>query len=343
MYISILTYYSLVVFFVMIVAILPVGSRLNSLQAFSLFITLVLIVVFRSSEMPDYSNYVNYYFSNIESESILYREPSKYIIKIISPNLFVFMFIYAAISVGLKILYIYKYHDSNLLFYFSYIVLFFVLHEMIQIRVSLAVGILLFCFPAAKERNFFKFLMIILIASLFHITSLFFIIVYFYRKNIHWKFLFLCIILSYVFVDIMNDIVMFVMSISDSKLISFYVSRYREVSEFKIINILTLPSLVLFLIFYVNKNRIPENGLYPFYIQNLAVGTIAFPAFNIFSGAVSYRILELYSSTNIALLPLLCLFFTKVKSLGKAIFIIWCLFYVFCSMNLLWLNMEFSI
>ena len=64
-----------------------------------------------------------------------------------------FLLIYACIAICLKLQYIYKFHNASLLYFLSYLVFYFILHEMIQIRLAAAVGVLFFCFPAARDRK----------------------------------------------------------------------------------------------------------------------------------------------------------------------------------------------
>lgn len=342
MYGSLVSYYSLCVFFVIISCLSLNKIRLNKIEVIVLSIFLIVVIVFRSTEMPDYYNYLMYFNSSDSNQYFKYREPTKEFFKYISSEFWFFLFIYASIAVSVKMLYIYKYYNSSLLYILSYVVFFFVLHEMIQIRLAAAVSILLFCFPAARDKKFLKFLSIISIATLFHATALLFIIVYFYRRRVPWLFLFICIFLSFLLSSFLGDLVYSFISLLNIDILSFYSRRYESAGEFKIINISTLSCFLIFVILFLNKSSFKKNSLDVMYAQSVAVGLVLFPIFSVFSGAVSYRILEFFSVTIVFLLPLFFDFFPKIKFFGRLLFFFFCLFYIFLSFNTLWLRMKFE-
>jgi len=65
---------------------------------------------------------------------------------------------------------------------YLYIVLYFVLHEMTQIRAGLASGIFLYAIPSL-EKNKSRYVFLILIASLFHYSALVLLVLIFVNHN----------------------------------------------------------------------------------------------------------------------------------------------------------------
>lgn len=86
---------------------------------------------------------------------------------------------FALIGVGLKLLAIKKYSPVPLLSVLLYYSHFFILHEMTQIRVGVATGILLLTIDDIYQKKFGKFVFKIFAASLFHFSSLAFLPIFF--------------------------------------------------------------------------------------------------------------------------------------------------------------------
>ena len=96
-------------------------------------------------------------------------------------NYFAFVLFFAFVSIGLLVNFLYRnvpYPTLILLYYFAR---FFMARDMGQIRGSLASIILLYSIKYMKERQLFKFLAIVLLASFFHLTALIFILGYVYE------------------------------------------------------------------------------------------------------------------------------------------------------------------
>ncbi len=171
-----MVYLIIFIFFVLSIIILGFKSSKVSSGIFILLnIIFILIATFRSPEMPDYENYYNYFvfggFERAEIGFITYVENIKHI----SNNpIFIFGAV-ATLSVGIKLFVIRKlspFFWGSILVYLSNI---FILHDIIQIRVAVASGILLWSTKYLEERNLKKFLLSVALASLFHISSIVFL------------------------------------------------------------------------------------------------------------------------------------------------------------------------
>ena len=181
-------------------------SKPNLLVLSLIFISMVLICTFRSTEMADAQNYIdNFYYPNVgerfEFGYLLIRD----LAKILSNNYRVLFFLVSVIALFLKfkaILKISPYVYGSLLIYLSY---FFILHDMIQIRAGIAAGFILFSIKYIVERNLKKFIIFTCIACCFHISSLVVFLLWFVSKIKYSKLIWISIIpLSYVLVVFFN-------------------------------------------------------------------------------------------------------------------------------------------
>jgi hypothetical protein len=148
----------------------------------SLFL-LILIAAFRPPTCcADYSTYVDYY-RNISDIPVTFLEPTYFIIAYFSKLVFngplgIFI-VYAIIGVSIKgyaLTKLTKYYVVSLLLYFGS---FYLLHEMTQIRVGVASGILLLSIPSIVDRKPLQFLVYLIIGTAFHYSFLIFAVFYF--------------------------------------------------------------------------------------------------------------------------------------------------------------------
>ena len=141
---------------------------------------MVLVVVFRDSSMADYTHYYDSVVSNSGGDRF---EPSfhfiRYIANFTNYPWVVFCFVYACLSVCLRMIYI---KNESSIFWGSvlvYISNIFITQDMIAIRASVASAILLYTIKYNLEGSRHKIILIILCASLFHYSAFLFSIVLF--------------------------------------------------------------------------------------------------------------------------------------------------------------------
>lgn len=214
----------------------------NYLLVFTLLL-LSFLAGFRDiSVSKDYLNY-QYVFNNIYEitdngfYSLLTFEPGFIAIVVFFRKIFesnyglAIMLFYALASLTLKIFAIKRLSINpylTLLFYFSY---FFLLHEMTQIRIALAIGFfLLSLIPFLKDKRT-TFVSLILIATCFHYSAIFFLIILIFNtdnfnKIMYSSFLILSLILGVVHLPVLNLLGNFDPSGFSTKL-----STYIEISE----------------------------------------------------------------------------------------------------------------
>lgn len=135
---------------------------------------MTLVATFRPSEMPDYENYLDFFRDNNWGK-VRYEYGFVQItrlIKKISPNALLCFFSFALISISIKLGAIKKLSP----FFWGSVTLYiggmFILHDMIQMRVAVASGLLLWSTKYLYERNATKFFLIASLALLFHNSSL---------------------------------------------------------------------------------------------------------------------------------------------------------------------------
>lgn len=217
----------------------------------------------------------------------------------------VFIFIIAAITIILFYLLIKRYSKkpADSIFYFVtlgyYAFLFNIIRQMLAISISL------FGIKYIKEKNFIKYLVVIVIASLFHLSALIMIPVYFLLKlpnnrKINIALIFICICAMFLY----NDVYHFVI-----KNFTQY-SAYSEVNAYTFTKpglgtyIVGLVNFVLFIVMFINRKKIRElDDMYDEYFKLFSYSLI-FTGFS-FVNSIAVRAGYYLSIYMIFLLPYL--------------------------------------
>lgn len=150
-------------------------------------IFLFLFAAFRKAGIDrDYQGYLEYYndilhhsFSRVEPFFIIITQ---FVDKLFHNPSFVFI-IYAFLGVFLKLYAINKLTTFRLLSLLIYFSNFFLLFEMTQIRVGVAAGLLLLCIEPIREKKLGKFLILAVLATLFHYSALIIFPLYFLKSD----------------------------------------------------------------------------------------------------------------------------------------------------------------
>ena len=183
-------YYSLFIILSFLSFVEMITNKDNKYVLMSLFwfisILLFFLVALREGIGYDFYGYKYFYDLitnsglNVIVTSVTYNiEPLFVVISKISPKFEVMIFLMAVIGVLFKILFINKHCDKKmicLLLYFTGVYLNF---DMGVIRQGAAISVFLFSIQYIKERNLFKYLVVIFVACAFHVSSLFFLPLYF--------------------------------------------------------------------------------------------------------------------------------------------------------------------
>ena len=132
---------------------------------------------------------LNRTFSEIDLSS---KEPAFWLLQQLNLRFFAseythFFLMFAACGVSIKLLSISILSKWRVWSVFVYIALFFVMHEMTQIRAGVAIGLVFLSSKFIIERRLSSFLVLIFLASLFHYSAIVFCFLYFVRSNFNFK------------------------------------------------------------------------------------------------------------------------------------------------------------
>lgn len=298
-----------------------VKGKMNSKFMFIVFGLLALIATFRPDTMHDYYEYQKF-FSGVETErlEIGFKFVVEYLRNSLNDTIFFFAF-FAILSIGLRLWFIQKYASFCLLSIVVYLANVFILHDMIQIRAAFASVALLWSTLYIYKRNFWKFLCIVIVATLFHYSSL--IILPLYCLNSHKaKWLFFILPLSYI---------CYLFGIKAGALIQhipidFVRNLYEMYSQslifeeqtVNVFNVLHLFRCVLFYFILFRATTIAKNNVFAMiYLKIYALSLVALVLFSDIP-VFAFRISELLQVIEIVLLPLIAYTFTS-RVLGKLI------------------------
>jgi hypothetical protein len=176
-------FYSVILFFLILVLSSGYFFKVQKESYWTCIVMLMIIAAFRPAAVnDDYAFYLEYY-DNISGIPFSFLEPTYFVITKISSFIFhgpigVFI-IYSILGTGLKgfaFLRLTKYYSISLILYYCS---FFLLHEMTQIRVGVASGILLLSIPSIVDRNWKHFLCYMIAGTLFHYSFIVFTFCYF--------------------------------------------------------------------------------------------------------------------------------------------------------------------
>ena len=169
------------------------------------FFTLFFISAFRSINIGnDTATYVNffelfgtmksglsfdtnsYFESRIEIGYILFNK----ILYLISKDYLILLSTVSAFVIGVWVLHIYKYSSMTWLSVYLFINLRLFYFSLSGLRQSIAMAIVLLSYKFLKDRKVIHFCLIILIASMFHLSALIFILIYpLSRINFSYRFI----------------------------------------------------------------------------------------------------------------------------------------------------------
>lgn len=278
-----------------------------SYTIFNLLFCLILIifVAFRDGHgMPDYDYYL-YWFNKPKSRAI--EISFIYIINFIKdigfPYIALFI-IYAILSVGIRYYAIIKYSPLVWFSFASWFCFILILHDMIQIRAAVSSALLLLIIPSIYNKKYIRALFLILIAILFHRSSIIYFILFFVNtKKDYWNIWVLLYViftvLSILRVDIFSYIGIDTLSVieGEDRKMSAEEGRPNMFAPLTLIQTITC-FILLFRIKQVSK-------IYPMSIIWLKIGFLSLIIYGTGIFVVSVRLAELLSTVYIILFPLL--------------------------------------
>lgn len=288
-------------------------GRLGSLFFILVGVVLFFTAAFRGEGVDrDYEGYIEYY-NDVLGSGFINVEPTFIIITEVVEKFFgshSYLFItYALLGVSVKLYAIGRltpHKNIALLVYFSG---FFLLHEMTQIRIGVAAGLLLLCVKPIKDRSYRNFLFFSVLAFCFHYSAIIVFPLYFLRNStssLRYYSLLLpvALILYYLNFNAVN-----ISEYIPIDLITLKIRTYEEYAFFdssiNILNALFLSRCLLaYLLFWRAKELARQNEYLVILLKIYFIGIFTFLAFASIPG-ISSRASELLFVVEIILIPAL--------------------------------------
>ena len=309
-------------------------NTINLSVLISIFFTLILSLIagFRPLE---YFRDTHVYLEMIATYDHLWMaEPTFWIINqfnqlLLGGNDQIFFLIYAILGVTIKIIAINRLSSLPLLSVYLYICLYFVLHEMTQIRVGVACGIFLLAIPDIVNKNFRIYLFKTLIAMAFHYSAIIMLVVYFINnRNINRKIYFFLPIIGLFLAFIPNLMLTiftffeFILPSVIANKVTIYISLIdnEDYNKINIFNLFTL-SLICFYYFALFNIWRLKTELDIVLIKFFGLQLFIYYAFSSIP-VFAIRLSEFIGFSLILLIPNL-IFMFKQKLLPLLVIIVW--------------------
>lgn len=314
---------------------------------FFVIVWLILLSGFRDgSTMPDYATYQGYFLQIstgsfnylIEYSFVILAKMALFIEDQSAIGLFV---IYAIIGVCIKYLAISKFMGRELILYsiVVYSTNYFILHEMIQIRVGVATGFLYLSIYYLIHGNKIKYVMYIIFATLFHYSSIIFIILGFLRfSNISCLKTTIILFFSYTinFAILELDLILRLVELLPASSIKGKLYAYVVVSQSEyVINVFGLFILtrIIILYFFVFNYKLIEkfNSNIKLFINLYFMGVLSYVVFAA-APVISVRISQLFFFAEVFMIPYLVVVL-RGTWLPKLVFFSYCLLALFMNVK----------
>lgn len=271
--------------------------------------------------VPDSDNYRTMFEDALSrTYSISYEKSFEYISLLAQ---FVFsdavaglFFIYAAISIAVKFYAIRVASKNPLLSIVIYLGVFFILHEYIQIRVGAAIAFSILAIHYLGEDRRRNAIFCILIAIIFHQSSLMMLMVFpFLKLRVTPLLMIPAFFIGLIFKYIDFSVVIFnFLDLIKIEKIQTYTALFQDLEEQRDINIFNY-KVFLFMIFnlfiYKNIDSLKDNGT-KYYLNMSSLGISFFFVFSFFP-VLSFRIYEYLISSIIILYPNFIFYYFKNK------------------------------
>ncbi len=172
------------------------GNKQKKISAIVIAVLLILIAGFRQPGIDRDSLNYDYFFNRVSTPVAYFTQFSQYyffeagyylvpsILKtVFGAGVLWFFLFFALLGVWLKFKAIWKLTEFQMLSVLVYFCHFFILHDMTQIREGVASGILLLCVVQIEQKNFAKFILLLLVGVFFHYSALIFLPFYFLNPH----------------------------------------------------------------------------------------------------------------------------------------------------------------
>lgn len=294
--------------------------RVKMTCVYILSFILVVFSGFRDSEhFMDYENYVNYFDGfneNVELSFVLISN----IVKSFFDDSTALFVIYALLGVLLKIV-AFKTINKDYIFLIMamYLVNFYILQELTQIRVGVASAFLLLAIKPIYERKLWQFLVLITFATFFHYSALVLAPLYFLNgekiTKKKWVLLIPTAYMLYFFNINLTQLVQFIPINSIQALYEMYVDSldFWEFDGVNVFNLLIFLRCSIAIFFVYNTDKLIESNRYFIIMLKIYIlGIFAFVSLTDIP-VLSFRISELLFIVEIVLIPMFIYLFNEKR------------------------------
>ena len=309
--------YLLILFFIFILAFLDVSDDAvfpkykNTLLIFC-FMLMFIIAGFRYQVGYDFNSYERIYnnitLSNFRGNNLeIGFSLFVCLLKKIGLGFPVMIMLIAMASIFIKYKVIREYSVYpfiSLLVYFS---ANFIIQDFGQIRQGLAIAFTLYSIKYIKDKKLFKYLIVMMMAIMFHYSAVLFLPMYWLaRINVNKKVIATALIVSGVFFVCSKSGVIdyVVLKVINQPYISYkYVAYMSSAGGIGIFKLTFLSRLVIFTLFYVLRGKIKENcECYNILSMAYLISIFMYVAFN-FNGALATRGALYFKIVEILIIP----------------------------------------
>lgn len=332
--------YSIFITFIFLLAIinLTLNFKQKKISVFLTFLGLFLFAALRGSGNGDYYTYLNYSKLITDFDSVLDNDfPMEigfrilsYFVNFISANSQWVIILMNFISLTLFYKFISKYSSNMLLSVFLFLPYYF-MFDMHAARTAVAIAITTLSIKYILKRNFFKFIIIIILATCFHLVAIVMLPVYFlvnYKIFNYYNILIILLMIPFsYFFNLLNLVILLASKIGIGNIASKVVN-YAESDRFGYAFSLLDPRFLLLLVFFTFAvilfknldNQTSLTKLWGIMIWVAMILTLIVRS-NTF---ITYRTTSFYSLYLIVLIPEILI---EIKSrFEKKVFI---MFYIF--------------
>jgi len=329
--------YFLIFFVITIFCIFDIDDQVDKLFVFwAICVGLIFLAGFRPAEAStDYVNYLEF-FREIKPGLTFYEKGSfsepfynfiPAFIKFLGINVIYAFLVYAILGVTFKGIAIIKLTPLIFLSLLIYYSNFFLLHEMTQIRIGVAIGLYLIGVPFIITKNIFKFSIIMLLAVCFHFSAILLWLTYFMNHNTFSRKKYITIIgialpLTLLKLDLLSFLRFLPLGVFAEK-IDFYYGAMQTgafTTEINVFNIVTLINILVCLIFIWKIELFQARFRYSILFVKMYILSLIIFMLLSFMPPLAFRFRELFEVVQIILLPQLFFLF-KEKLVGRLIVI----------------------
>lgn len=233
-----------------------------------------------------------------------------YLNNLLFPNsVYLFFLLYAAPGVSLKFYAIFKKSKLPLYTLFLYLPTYFLLHEYVQIRASIAIGFFIFAIDDIASGSTKKYIQKSLLAMLFHWSAAIMLPLYFIVRHLTWKQILLLPLLALA-LNFIRFIPSF--SIPDTSLAgalyTYYTIHSGQTETVNVLNIMTMLQLLVFYILAFNVWRLERHQELDKQISTMfKIASVSLLVFFVFSAlqlpVVAFRLNEFLNVVLFFLIP----------------------------------------